>query len=235
MKYGNISAFVDLESFNNAEGISTTFFYYGCNFSCGYCHNHKMLTETKVILDENKLETILKHAKRNWVSTIVITGGEPTLDKNLTEFLKYLKQQKFKIKLDTNGSRPKIINSLINQNLVDYFAMDVKGTKDQYQEITKYNNIDNINESINLIKNSNIDYEFRTTVIPKHHNEKEILEIGKWLNYSKKYVLQQFQPNLKGGCLNKEYEKMITYNNKELNKLKKIAKPFFKEVIVKCK
>jgi len=235
MKYGKISAFVDLESFNNSNGISTTFFYYGCNFHCGFCHNHKMLTEENILLTERDLELILKKAKRNWVSTIVVSGGEPTLDPKLFSFLKHVKSKNFKVKLDTNGSNPDVLKRLVEEDLIDYVAMDIKGTKSQYEILAKYSKINQIQKSIDLIMDKIKDYEFRTTIIPRYHKEDQLLEIGNWLCGAKRYVLQQFQPDLDGGCLDKNFEKMKTYKEEDLIKFKEKLTPYFEEVIIKCK
>ncbi|MBW3020252.1 anaerobic ribonucleoside-triphosphate reductase activating protein [Candidatus Woesearchaeota archaeon] len=228
-KYGRISDSFEALSFSNSSGIAATFFYYGCNFKCGFCHNHKMLSGEGSIITENNLMYSLKKAKRNWVKSIVVCGGEPTLDSKLKDFLKLTKEMGFKNKLDTNGSNPKVLQDLIDEGLVDYIAMDIKGTLSQYEEITGYKNLENIKKSIEIVKNFD-DYEFRTTTLPIYHNKEVFLEIGEMLKGSKKYVIQQFKPDLGSGCLKEEFNAMKSYSGKELEEFKELMMPYFDKV-----
>jgi len=234
MKFGNISTSVDIENFNNADTVSATFFYYGCNFRCGFCHNYNTLGKKKETLTETQVKLALNKAKSNWVRTIVVSGGEPTLDEGLPEFLSFIKERGFRTYLHTNGSQPEVIDNLVEEKLVDFIAMDIKGTPSQYEEITNFRNIDVLQKSIDIIKNK-CNYEFRTTVIPKYHSKKEIEEIGEWLSGSRLYVLQQFRPDLENGCLDKKMEEEVTYTRRELETLSEVAWPFFQEVKVRSK
>ncbi len=234
MKYGNISTSVDTDSLNNADQLSATFFYFGCNFKCGFCHNYTTLGTVKDILSKNQIELVLRNAKQNWIKTIVISGGEPTIDPNLPDFLKMLKKKGFRTKLDSNGSNPQVLENLLQNELVDYIAMDIKGTQDQYKEITKFSDVKKIQSSIDLIQTMK-EYEFRTTVIPLYHNQKKLLEIGEWIKGSNLYALQQFRPDLEQGCLDKKFEQEPTYSQKELNAFGEILKPYFKEVKIRCR
>jgi len=233
MKYGRISKSVDIESFNNADTISATFFYKGCNFYCGFCHNYHTLKDADILSEEHILER-LRLAKNNWIKTIVVSGGEPTLDKGLPAFLNLLKKWDFQTKLDTNGSNPEVLEKLISKDLVDYIAMDIKGCKDQYKEIAGYDNLKNIQRSIDIVRGLD-DYEFRTTVVPCFHGDDEIKRIGEWLDGSKLYVLQQFRPDLEADCMDPKFNDEKTYSRKELNRFAELVKDNFEEVKVKRK
>lgn len=236
MKYGNISTSITLESFNNAPKPSVTLFFYGCNFKCGFCHNAIMLGNVpkENLMSEEHLKKVLTHAKRTWKKMVVICGGEPTLSPQLPDLLRHLKHDwDFEIKLDTNGSRPDVLKELFAENLVDYVAMDIKGIPEQYEPISKFNNLDKINESIELIKTNLDDYEFRTTVLPNFHTKENFVEIGKWLKGSKRFYLQQFRPDLANGCLDESYTKLQKIPKQTLEEYGEVLKPYIDKVKVR--
>lgn len=236
MRFGKISSAITLESFNNAIKPTTTFFYYGCNFRCGFCHNHIMLTkvDSDKILKEEELISILKHAKRTWKKMITITGGEPTLDPKLPDFLRYLKHEwGFEIKLDSNGSNPEVLKSLIEEGLIDYIAMDIKGTPEQYTSLAKYKNIQHIEKSIEIIKNNLQEYEFRTTIIPNFHTIEDMKKISTWIGGGKRFIIQQFRPDLAMGCLDQSFCTLEKYSKEELETYAEVLRPFFDEVKVR--
>ena len=185
--------------------ISCVLFCAGCNFRCPYCHNSEIVAyQPTKLIEINKIFEFLEKRK-NLLEGIVITGGEPTIQNNLIEFLEDVKNIfNFKIKLDTNGSNPKIIENLIKKDLIDYIAMDIKTSFDKYEEYVSYKYIENIKQSIDIIKSSNIPHEFRITVVEKDHPLETLKEIA---NYVKPSILflQQFIPN---NCLNPEYLKL---------------------------
>lgn len=125
---------------------------------------------------------------------VCITGGEPLLNENIDAFLKKIRSMGYLIKLDTNGSKPKILKNLVEQGLIDYVAMDIKNSPKAYCETTGLKDFDisPILECVDFIKNSDTDYEFRTTVVKEFHSEANMREIGQWLKGSKKYFLQNF-------------------------------------------
>jgi len=135
------------------------------------------------------------------------------------------------VMLETNGSNPKMIKELIDNKLVDFIAMDIKAPLEKYDEVAgvKVNKKD-IQESIEIIRSSKVNYEFRTTVIPKHFKREDALAIGKWLKGSKKYVLQQFWPDK---TLNENYKKIEPYPPEKIKEFAEILKPFFKSVKVR--
>jgi len=233
-EYGRISTGVTLESFNNAQKPTTTFFYYGCNFKCKFCHNHKLLTNDadENILDKKQLKKILTHSKRTWKDIITVSGGEPTIDPKIISFLEEIKNWDFQIKLDTNGSNPEVLKKIIDLGLVDYIAMDIKGTPKQYFEITGFSDIEKINQSIKIIQDFK-DYEFRTTIIPGVHSIEDMEEIGKWLGFAKKYYVQQFRPDLPNGCLDDSYSKLKKLPKSDLMPFVEVLQKYFDDVSIR--
>lgn len=203
-----------------------------CNFRCPYCYN------TELVESPEKLETIPEEEIINFMKKreglldgVCITGGEPTIYSDLPEFAKKIKDIGFLVKVDTNGSNPKILKELIEKKLVDYIAMDIKAPLEKYKEVAKKEvDLKKIQESINLIRNSGIEYEFRTTVLKKFFKRKDALAIGKWLKGSKNYCIQQFRP---GKTLDKKIENEKPYAPEKLLRFAEILKPFFDSVEVR--
>lgn len=173
-----------------------------CNFYCPFCHNGLTLLPNE---EEMFYEDILSFLKKRvgLLDGVTITGGEPTLLPDLEKVIKDIKALGFLVKLDTNGSNPKVIKNLLDQNLLDYIAMDVKNSLSMYPTTcgNECVNLDNIKESINLIQNSGVDYEFRTTIINEYHSLESIKEMSELLKGSKKLVLQKFM--ISDGVINK--------------------------------
>jgi pyruvate formate lyase activating enzyme len=161
--------------------IACTVFLHGCNFRCGFCYNPDLVTKEFVKgFTEDEILNFLKK-RRGKLEAVCITGGEPliTLDK---DFLKKIKGLGYLIKIDTNGSFPQRLKEMITENLVDYIAMDIKASRENYSNITEVEiPIQKIEESIKMIHDFG-NYEFRTTVIEKFHDSKEIGKIGEWIN-----------------------------------------------------
>jgi len=176
--------------------LATVLFTSGCNFRCPYCHNAELLKDNQKELDVDWIQW-LKSRKKN-IDAVVISGGEPTLQEGLIDFIKLLKQEQFKVKLDTNGTSPETLEYLFQENLIDYIAMDLKGTLNVYKKIVNSNKlIEKVKKSINLIKQFAPDYEFRTTLTEdilfqciKDENLDELLEL---LKGAKKYYIQNFK------------------------------------------
>lgn len=178
--------------------IVASIYLSGCNFRCPYCHNKNVVLNPDSF-DEVPLEHIESYISENkdFLDGIVVSGGEPTMHEDLPDLLKKIKRTGLKVKLDTNGTNPDMLGSLISENLVDYIAMDVKAPLNQkYSDIAGVEvKLDNIKRSIDLIEASGIDYEFRTTIVPILLSEDDILSIISELSGSKKYALQQFRPD----------------------------------------
>lgn len=181
--------------------ISGVLFFGGCNFRCPFCHNVDLvlperLRNLKDLTEDECIEKIVKRTK--FIDGVVVTGGEPTIYENLPIFLRKIKKltPNIKIKLDTNGSSPGLLSKILFENLVDYVAVDVKSSPEKYDYATSVNDsFSNVRETINLIlsNKSSIEYEFRTTVVPKIVDRDDILEIANIIKGCKKYALQQFK------------------------------------------
>ena len=174
--------------------VAATIFTGGCNFRCPFCHNSDLLLNPSTIISEEEIFTFLKKRK-NILSGICITGGEPTLQKDLIEFIKKVRSLGYKIKLDTNGYRPQTISELLNKNLLNYIAMDIKAGYSNYANVCGVSNlnIETIKESISMIENSGIDYEFRTTIVKELHTEQDFQEISEMLSPKSSYYIQSFK------------------------------------------
>jgi pyruvate formate lyase activating enzyme len=175
------------------DHISAIIWTLGCNFHCPFCYNTDIVNQTIPEIKEQEVLNFL-HKRKKQLETVVITGGEPLIYTDLDSFLHKIKKMGYLIKLDTNGSLPQYLKKLLDQQLLDYVAMDIKAPPEKYHKLTETNvNIDDINTSINLIRENALDYEFRTTFIPKYLTKEDILKIAKWLNPSKRYILQQYK------------------------------------------
>lgn len=195
------------------EKISAIIFTQGCNLKCSYCHNPELINGIQQTgIDEAQILNFLI-SRKGKLDGVVITGGEPTLHKDLPEFIKQIKILGFSVKLDTNGTNPEMLESLIHENLIDYVAMDIKAPIEKYKEIVCADvNTDNILKSIDILKKSDIDYEFRTTVIKSQLLTEDFENIGKLIKNSEKYYLQRFVPTK---TLNKKFLQEETYSDEE--------------------
>lgn len=186
----------------------------GCNFRCPYCHNPELVDETvEVKFAEKEILSFLDKRKK-MLDGIVITGGEPTMhgDK-LIDFMKKVKSKGFLVKLDSNGTFPKVLKKAIDEKLVDYIAMDIKSPLSKYsQTVARPVDTAAIRESIALIMNSPVDYEFRTTVIKAQLAPLDFDEIGREIEGAKKYFLQKFIPTK---LLNPQFRKKVSYTDDE--------------------
>jgi pyruvate formate lyase activating enzyme len=171
-------------------------------------------------------------ANHDFLDGVCITGGEPTLYNGLTQFIEHIKELDLKIKLDTNGTNPELIFELIENNKIDYIAMDLKGPVDErYNEMSGIKtDLKKIKKSIQIIMNSSIDYEFRTTVVPKLIGENEIIEMSNYVSGAEKYVLQQFIP---GHARKEELRLVKPYDNKTMKTLQKLAKKNIENVFLR--
>ncbi|MCL1973090.1 MAG: anaerobic ribonucleoside-triphosphate reductase activating protein [Endomicrobia bacterium] len=187
--------------------IAAIVFTQGCNFKCGYCHNPELneINAQKPVYTVPAFFEFLK-TRAGKLDGVVITGGETCIQKDLKNFISKIKEMNFSVKLDTNGSKPDVLEDLIKERLLDYIAMDIKAPLNKYCRITK-TNIDTkqIKRSIDITMNSGIEYEFRTTVIKGQLEADDFIKIGDLINGAKKYYLQKFVPTkiLDGKFLNK--------------------------------
>jgi len=195
------------------EKISAIIFTQGCNFKCPYCHNPELIKfSTDSSIDESVLFNFLK-TRINKLDAVVITGGEPTLHKGLPEFIKQIKDLGFLVKLDTNGTNPEMLQELLDKKLIDYVAMDIKAPIERYPEIVCAKvDTEAVLKSIEILKSSGVDFEFRTTVVKSQLLHEDFEKIGELINGSEKYYLQKFVPTK---VLNEEFLKETTYSDAE--------------------
>ena len=180
------------------EKISCTLFLHDCNFRCPFCHNSALVTkESPTKIPEEEILSYLK-SRIGVIDAVVITGGEPTLHKELPSFIKKVKEMGYLVKLDTNGTNPEMLIDLVNENLLDYVAIDIKNAKEKYPLTTglKALNLVNVEKTVDFLLENHVDYEFRTTLIEEFHTEKDMEEIGKWVKGAKHFRLQKFIDNV---------------------------------------
>lgn len=203
--------------------VACTLFTGGCNFRCPFCHNALLVTELddNYTIEEEEVLAFLKK-RQGLLDGVCITGGEPLINKNIGDFLAKVKALGFKIKLDTNGTNPTLLKELVNDNLVDYVAVDIKNSPEKYAETVGLKNFDMspVVETINFLRSGAVDYEFRTTVTEQFHTVESIESAARLIEGAKRYFLQGFvdSGNLIGsgitGKSKEEMEKMLSVAKK---------------------
>lgn len=210
--------------------IASMIFTVGCNFACPWCHNGGLLSEGDSI-DQDDVMDFLRSRKK-LIDGVVVSGGEPTLQPDLEDFLVALKDLGLLVKLDTNGSSPEILEELLKKGLLDYVAMDVKAPLDGYGLVAGVDGFEGrIKASIELIMRVAPDYEFRTTFVPGLHDSRSALCIGELIQGAKVHYLQYFRPV--GTILSESYRSSRPMTEKELKEYAEIISPYVKEV--KCR
>lgn len=221
-------------SFLDWDGKIVTVLYSDeCNFKCGFCHNWQLMCEPIKFPEKSweNIEAMLKeHA--DFLDGVCISGGEPTLEPDLEPLIKNIRGLGLKVKLDTNGSRPEVLKRLLDKKYLDALAMDVKAPLDErYSQVAGCDvDLEKIKESIDLIKESGIEHEFRTTVVPTIHEKKDILDIARLLEGASVFVIQQFVPD---NAWHPKLRAIKPYPNEFLLDLASEAKKFVKEVRVR--
>jgi len=177
--------------------VTAVLYLPGCNFRCPFCHNKDLVLAPEA-LEEVPIEDIEDFVKENeeFLDGIVITGGEPTIHKDLPDLIKRLRKLRIRIKLDTNGSNPEMLQDLIKAGLIDYVAMDIKAPlNEKYNELAgKEVALDKVKRSIEIIMSSGIDYEFRTTMVPILLEKDDYEKVAAYVATAKKLALQHFSP-----------------------------------------
>ncbi len=200
----------------------------GCNLRCPFCHNALLVTQVdNVVYDEEEIIEYL-NKRKGLLDGICVSGGEPLLQIGLENFLQRVKELGYSIKLDTNGTFPARLKSLVEKGLVDYVAMDIKNCKEKYSLTTGTDSFDiaKIEESVNFLLSGKVDYEFRTTIVDGLHETQDIVKIGEWIKGAKKYFLQNFvdSGNLIGSGLKAvSLDKLKEFEQIAKNSVEKIA------------
>ncbi len=208
--------------------IAATIFLTGCNFRCPFCYSSELVLPEKIKkqprISEKDFFKFLKERKK-LIDGVVVCGGEPAISKGLISLIKKIKKEGFLVKLDTNGSEPKILEELIDKKLIDYVAMDIKGPKEKYGEFSGQKvNVRKIQKSIDILKKGKIDYEFRSTIVPTLHKKGDVIEMAKWIRGAKRYYLQNFRPEK---TIDPKFEKIKPYPQEFLLEIQKAISPFF--------
>lgn len=177
--------------------LASTIFIGSCNMRCPFCHNSSLVLHPETV-PTIAVEDVLSHLnkRKNILEGVCITGGEPTIfPDELIQLIKSIKLIGLKVKLDTNGSNPTLLKDLVENNLIDYIAMDIKNSRENYGlsiGIKNYNT-NKVNQSVEYLLSSPLEYEFRTTIVKEHHSSKDILSIGQWIKGANSYYLQSYK------------------------------------------
>lgn len=188
-----IGGFQKMTMLDFPERVACTVWTYGCNLRCPFCHNASLVIDKAELFDEEEIFSYI-NKRKGVLDGVCITGGEPLLQKDIFDFMKKIKETGLLIKLDTNGAYPDLLKKAIEDGLVDYVAMDIKNSKEKYAQTVGVSNLDitPYEKSVEILKNSGIDYEFRTTIVKELHDLSDIQKIGEWIKGAKKYFLQSF-------------------------------------------
>lgn len=177
------------------EKVACTVFTAGCNFRCPFCHNASLVVDIPVALEITE-ETFFSFLKKRQgiLEGVCITGGEPLLQPDIEEFIRRIKELGYAVKLDTNGSFPDKLKHLVEKQLVDYVAMDIKNCPERYAITAGVERLDleSIQKSVDYLKEGHVAYEFRTTVVKNYHEKDSFEKIGQWIAGAQKYYLQNF-------------------------------------------
>ncbi len=173
------------------QKVACTVFLQGCNFRCPFCHNTPILSDCELIPEDELLAFLKK--RQGMLDGVAITGGEPLLQADIAELLRKIKALGYAVKLDTNGAFPEQLQSLIDENLIDYAAMDIKNAPDKYEITCGANGImPAVEKSVRILLDGKIPYEFRTTVVDELHEPNDFHAIGRWIKGASAYYLQGF-------------------------------------------
>ncbi len=207
------------------DNLAAIIFTQGCNLKCPYCYNHILnKQEEKPEFSKDEILDFLKK-RRGKLDALVITGGEPTLHKDLEEFVKNVKNIGYLIKLDTNGTFPEVIERLCKENLIDYIAMDFKAPRDKYNRLTGIDiEFGKIKKTIKNIMDSGKDYEFRTTMVPDLLTKEDILGMGKEIRGAKKWYLQKFISNI--DLIDNSFKEKKPFTDKDMDEFVDLGKEY---------
>ena len=207
--------------------VAATIFVGGCNFRCPFCHNGDLVLHSGK-MDSYSQEEIFAFLKKrkNVLEGVCVTGGEPTLCKELPEFIGEIKKLGYKVKLDTNGSNPEMLKELVENGVVNYVAMDIKAPMENYDKVSGMTvDVKKIEQSVALLKNGKVPYEFRTTVVKELHTKEDFEKIGQWLMGAERYYLQSYQETDKN--ISKGYSALT---KDELLEIAELLKKYIKNV-----
>ncbi len=216
-----IKGFIGTSLLDYPKKISAVIFLAGCDFRCPYCHNPDLIGSGNHLPDIQMQEVLKKlEQRKDFIDGVVISGGEPTIHNNLAELVKPIKDMGYPVKVDTNGYNPDLLKELLENGLVDYIAMDIKSSPENYSSAAgKVIDINNIKKSINIIIDKAPGYEFRTTVVPSLIKKQDIESIAQLLKGAKLFYINQFRAII---TYDSSYENEKAYEIDTLNNFKEI-------------
>lgn len=211
--------------------MAATIFTGGCNFRCPFCHNRSLvfLNENEGEIDQDVIIDYLDQRKK-MLDGVCITGGEPLLHEGLEDFIREIKGKGLLVKLDTNGSNFEKLKHLVDEELIDYVAMDVKNIKEKYGETVGLGDYDisEIEKCITYLKENHVDYEFRTTIVKEFHEDVDFKKMGEWINGAKRYYLQNFEE--RDSCIK---DGLHSVEKERLKEIKETVKPYVEEIAIR--
>ncbi|WP_456471974.1 anaerobic ribonucleoside-triphosphate reductase activating protein [Methanocaldococcus sp.] len=224
-----VAGIVDLSTIDYPKKLSSVIFLSGCNFRCSYCHNLKFILNNRY---EMSIDEIIKNIDFLFSDSVVISGGEPTLQREVIDLAKELKSLGYSVKLDTNGTNPNIVEEMVDY--IDYLALDVKCSFCKYKILTKCKEDEekiknSLLKTMRICRENKIFLECRTTYIPKFMDEKDIEEIAKFIDCDL-YTIQQYNPS---EAYDEEFRKLPMPKREELLNLAKIAGKYVKDVDIR--
>jgi len=208
--------------------IASTLFLAGCNFRCPFCHNRNLVLNEKWLeqISPKEVLSFLKERKK-YLEGVCITGGEPLIYNDLPKFTAEIKKLGYEVKLDTNGTNPRMLGELYDKKLLDYVALDVKSSLDQYDRASGVEvDTGKIKKSIDMIMDSGVPYEFRSTILPRFHDEAEIEKMARLIKGAKLYYLQNFVAR---NTLDKSFLNERSFTPEEMKSLAKIASRYVED------
>lgn len=227
----NIGGFQKTSLLDYPDNISAIIWTIGCNFRCPFCYNKDIVLGNVGTIPAEEILAFLKKRK-GLLEGLVISGGEPLMQKDILEFVEKVKKIGYLIKIDTNGMYPEKLKELIDKKLIDYVAMDVKAPKNKYDKLSGVKiDITKIEKSIEIIRNSAPHYEFKTTFIPGLLTKEDIINIAKWLKGSKRFYLQQFKNDV--NLVSSELQNVEPYSKEELIETLNDIKSYFENCDVR--
>jgi len=232
-----IKGFVGISLSDWDAKVSSVLFLPNCNLRCPFCYNKSLVLNPEIMptIPEERVEDYLK-SNRKWIDGVVITGGEPTLHQNLPSLCEKMKEIGFRVKLDTNGTNPTATRRLIESQLVDYVAMDVKApfTVGKYSKVCGLNAesiMGRIRETVQLLLDGVVEYEFRTTLVPTQHKAQDVGEICQTVKGCRKYVLQNFKPDVE--TIDPSYQNLTSFSKAQMDSFLNVAKKIVPNSVVR--
>ena len=211
--------------------VAAALFTAGCNMRCGYCHNPELVLPER-LASSIPIDDIMQflQSRVGRLDGVVVSGGEPTIHDDLPELIRRIKALGYDVKLDSNGTRPEMIRQLIDDKLINFVAMDIKGPLEKYQTIAaRPIDLDAVQETIALLISSGIGHEFRTTIVREQLEPSDFHKVGEMVRGAKRFALQHFRP---GSTLAPQFEQASTFSESEFQETKTIMEGYVDECVI---